>query len=169
MSSPPEHSYLLAFSPQNLKYDGSYHDLKITVPDRKYVDVQARSGYYAPPKLDDPLETAKEELREALYSRDEIAELPADMHPGFARLGPDKARVSVPVHIGLDSLHLKKADGRNAADLTVVVGLFDRNGVYVAGKSTDVELRLKDENLAQWMRDGVKIGCNLAGCFRGTI
>jgi len=65
------------------------------------------------------------------------------------------------VHVGLGPLHFKKADGRNNADLTVVVGLFDNNGIYVSGKSTGVELRLKGENLAQSMRDGIKLGCSL--------
>ena len=35
LSTPPEYYYLLAFSPQNLKYDGSYHPLKISLPESK--------------------------------------------------------------------------------------------------------------------------------------
>ena len=31
LATPPEYSYLLAFSPQNLKFDGRFHNLKVTV------------------------------------------------------------------------------------------------------------------------------------------
>jgi len=161
VAAAPEHSYILAFSPQNLKYDGSFHAIKVTLADRKDVDVQARVGYFAPRRLDDPAETAREEIREALFSREEIHDLPADLHSEFTRLGPGKARLNVQIHVGLEPLHFRKGDGRSSAELTVAIGLFDRNSVYVDGKRTDVELRLKDERFDQWMRSGIKIGYTL--------
>lgn len=161
MVTLPEHSYILTFSPQNLKFDGSFHELKVTLPGRGALDIQARAGYLAPRKLDDPVETAREEIREALFSRDEIDELPSDLHPGFLRLSAEKARVNLQVHIGLGTLHFRKADGRNSAELTVVAGLFDRNGVYTGGKQMEVELHLKDENFDRWMRNGIKFACSL--------
>jgi hypothetical protein len=39
--------YLLEFSPDNAKPDGTYHHLKVKV-DRDGVQVQARRGYFAP-------------------------------------------------------------------------------------------------------------------------
>jgi VWFA-related protein len=161
MVTIPEHSYILAFSPQNLKYDGGFHELKVTVPGRKGVDIQARAGYLAPRRLDDPVETAREEIREALFSRDEIDELPSDLHSGFMRLSAEKARVNLQIHVGLGPLHFRKADGRNSAELTVMAGLFDRNGGYAGGRQIEVELHLKDENFEQWMRNGIKFGCSL--------
>jgi VWFA-related protein len=161
LAAPPEHSYILAFSPQNLKYDGSFHSIKVSLATRKDVDIQARVGYFAPRKLNDPVETAREEIRDALFSREEIDDLPADLHTGFTRLGSGKARVNVQIHVDLKQMHFRKSDGRNLAELTVVVGLFDRNGIYVDGKQNEVALRLKDETFDQWMRSGIKLACNL--------
>jgi VWFA-related protein len=45
----PEYSYVLAFSPQDVKADGRFHKLKVVV-NRANVAVQARKGYYAPKK-----------------------------------------------------------------------------------------------------------------------
>jgi VWFA-related protein len=44
----PEYSYLLGFSPQDLKLDGRFHDLNVTLKSPEKLTVQARKGYYAP-------------------------------------------------------------------------------------------------------------------------
>src|SRR5581483_436887 len=59
VASAPEFVYLLGFSPQNLKFDGSFHRLKITVKNQNGVGVQARRGYYAPTHAANLEETAK--------------------------------------------------------------------------------------------------------------
>jgi VWFA-related protein len=48
VAAAPEYSYVLAFSPQDLKPDGSFHKLKVTVNGGEKLMVQARKGYYAP-------------------------------------------------------------------------------------------------------------------------
>jgi VWFA-related protein len=46
LTTAPESRYLLEFSPQNAKEDGSYHRLKVTI-DRKGLKLKARAGYFA--------------------------------------------------------------------------------------------------------------------------
>jgi len=46
----------LGFSPQNLKLDGSFHHLKISLKDPAKLTLQARRGYYAPKHVADPAE-----------------------------------------------------------------------------------------------------------------
>src|SRR5450759_1908638 len=70
LATAPEYYYLLAFSPQNLKMDGSFHALKVTLKAVKDVSVGARTGYYAPRHLENAIETAKREIEEALFSPD---------------------------------------------------------------------------------------------------
>src|ERR1035437_9781505 len=72
VATAPEYYYLLAFSPQNLKMDGSFHALKVTLKNVKDVSIGARTGYYAPRHLENAIETAKREIEEALFSRDEM-------------------------------------------------------------------------------------------------
>jgi VWFA-related protein len=48
VSARPEYSYVLAFSPKDVKFDGRFHKLKVTVNGGSKLTVQARKGYYAP-------------------------------------------------------------------------------------------------------------------------
>jgi VWFA-related protein len=50
VAASPEYSYVLGFSPKDLKNDGRFHKLKVTVNNGAKVTVQARKGYYAPKK-----------------------------------------------------------------------------------------------------------------------
>src|SRR5262249_42817146 len=61
----PEVSYVLGFSPQNMKYDGKMHTLKVSLASKSKLVVQARHGYYAPRTVKDPAQEAKEEIQEA--------------------------------------------------------------------------------------------------------
>ena len=47
LTQAPEYLYLLEFSPQDTKQDGSYHKLKVKV-DQDGLKLQARRGYFAP-------------------------------------------------------------------------------------------------------------------------
>ncbi len=47
VAAPPL-SYLLGFSPQNLKVDGRFHGLKVSLTSKQKYSIQARNGYYAP-------------------------------------------------------------------------------------------------------------------------
>ncbi len=55
LASAPEYYYLLAFSPQNLKMDGAFHSLKVTLKALKDVSASARTGYYAPKHLENAI------------------------------------------------------------------------------------------------------------------
>ena len=152
----PEYMYLLGFSPQNLKLDGSFHALKVTVRTAGLV-ATARKGYYAPRHLSNPEETATEELREAIFSREELHELPIALHTQFFKPSNDTARVTVLAHIDLKQLRFRKAEGRNYNDLTIVSALFDHNGNWVTGSQKKLEMRLKDQTIEQRAMTGFTI------------
>jgi VWFA-related protein len=50
----PPLSYLIGFSPQNLKADGHYHVLAVSLLGNPKVTIQARNGYFAPSAVADP-------------------------------------------------------------------------------------------------------------------
>ena len=78
-------TYLLGFSPQNMKLDGSLHTIKVSFAHKTNYKIQARHGYFAPRHVTDPVEAAKQEIQEALFSQDEIRDLPVDLHTQFSR------------------------------------------------------------------------------------
>jgi VWFA-related protein len=151
----PEFMYILGFAPQNLKFDGSYHGLKVTAKDTRGVTLQARRGYYAPKHATDPAEDAKEEIRVALFSREEMSDIPVELHTQFFKATDQNAKLAVLAHVDLKHLHFKKADGRNRNTLSIVSAVFDRNGILVGAIQKTVEMRLKDETFNARIAAGV--------------
>src|SRR4051794_32170886 len=158
----PEYMYLLGFSPQNLKLDGSYHGLKVVLRTPAGLTATARRGYYAPRHLSDPVETAKEEMREAIFSREEMHELPVELHSQFFKPSNESARVTVVAQVDLKGLKFRKSeDGRNHETLTIAAVIFDRNGNYVAGIEKLVTMQLKDETLLTRANTGITVRTTL--------
>jgi len=153
----PEYLYMLAFSPQNLKLDGSFHKLKVSLKEPSKTTLQARRGYYAPKRLDDPAETAKQEIQDALFSREAMHDIPIELHTQFFKASEESAKVTVLVRLDVRRIHFRKVDGRNRDDLTIVSGLFDRNGNYVTAIEKKLEMRLKDETLEKRGGSGITV------------
>ncbi len=168
LATAPEYLYLLGFSPQNLKLDGAFHELKVTLKASAGASVQARHGYFAPSKPTDPAEVANHEIEEAFLSRDETSEIPVDMRTQFFKTGDKEAKLTVRCRIDLKHVHFRKADGRNRNTLTIVSGIFDSNGEYVSGIKRTVDLNLMDETLTKLMNSGVAVNTDHTVVAPGT-
>jgi VWFA-related protein len=156
LATAPEYIYLLGFSPQNLKLDGSFHSLKVTLKNGSGVTIQARRGYYAPKHMEDAAENARQEIESALFSREEILELPVELHTQFFKVSDQTARISVLAHLDLKLFKFQKVEGRNHNVVTLVYGLFDRDGNYTQGIQKVLTLLLKDETLER-LNPGVTV------------
>jgi len=162
----PEFIYVLGFYPQNLKLDGSYHALKVALTkdamkNAAASQLQVRRGYFMPSHAKDPVEQAKQELEETFFSRDEISDIPLELNTQFFKTGEYKARLSLLVRLDPKHLRFRKADGRNYDTLTIVGGVFDRNGKYVTGSQKVVDLKLKDQSFQAIPDSGVTFKTNL--------
>lgn len=153
-AAAPAMSYLLGFSPQNLKINGAYHTLKVSLTGKQKFNVQARHGYFAPRTIADPIEAAKEEIQEALFSQDEMNDLPVELQTQFFKKDPSQARLAVLTHVDLKALRFRKADGRNRDNLTVATAIFDENGNFVTGGQKLVEMKLFDKTVERLSRSG---------------
>lgn len=152
--SAPEVLYVLGFSPQNQKMDGKYHTIKVTITDKRKYNIQARRGYYAPKKADDPQEQAKTEMQEAVFSQDEIQDLPLDLQTQYFKSDAG-AHLSVVSRIDVKGMHFRKAEGRNFDNLTVATVIFDENGNYVTGGEKILEMRLLDKTYDRLSHTGL--------------
>lgn len=157
VASAPAYSYVLGFSPQNLKLDGSFHSLKVTVKPPPKLEVQARRGYFAPKHAADPAQEAKQEIEDALFSQEEVHSLPVELHTQFFKSSEADAKLTVLAHIDVRRLRLRKADGRNNDELTVVSALFNGNGNLVQGIQKTLTMHLKDETLATKLGSGITV------------
>jgi hypothetical protein len=158
----PEVSYVLAFSPQNRKMDGQYHLLKVQLAKKSKYSVQARRGYYAPRKVDDPHELARQEIQEAIYSQEEINELPLDLQTQYFKNDPEGVRLSIVSRLELKNMHFRKADGRSLDELILATAIFDENGNFITGGEKTVQMRLKDTTYERLARTGLTVKSSFA-------
>jgi VWFA-related protein len=161
VAGTPGTYYTMAFSPENLKHDGAFHPLKVTLVSGKGLTVQARKGYYAPSKAIDPAVQEKEEIQEAVYSQDETRELPLDVQTQFFMKTREDAQVDVLAHVDLHSLQFRKQGDRSLDNLTFLAVVFDQDGHYVTGQQKVLELRLRDATLQKYLRTGITIDLEL--------
>ncbi|HUI82593.1 MAG TPA: VWA domain-containing protein [Candidatus Binatia bacterium] len=157
LALPPEFSYLLAFSPQDLKLDGRYHKLKVTLKPPASGAIQARKGYYAPKGSGNPSEQAKQAIEDEVFSQEEVRDIPVELYTRFFKPDQEDAKLSVVVRMDIRHVHFRKVDGRNSNDMTVVSALFDRNGNFLSGTQKLVQLRLKDATLASRLGSGITL------------
>jgi VWFA-related protein len=160
VADAPEYYYMLGFSPQNLKLDGTFHTLKVTLKYPQKLTVQARRGYYAPKNVEDKAEQAKQEIQDAMFSQDELHDIPFDLRTQFFKASDAEAKLTVLAHMDAKRLHFRKAEGRNGDELTFVSALFNQNGGFVQGTQKVVTLRLKDETLARMLNSGITMKTN---------
>ncbi|MGO8732621.1 MAG: VWA domain-containing protein [Terriglobia bacterium] len=147
--------YVLAFSPRNLKLDGRFHTLKVNLVNPARLTVQARHGYFAPRAAEDAATKAKEEIEQAMYSQDELKELPIDVHTQYYKVNESEAWLAVLTHLDLNAVRFRKEADRNRDDVTFLTVLFDMDGKYVTARQKLVKFRLRDATLARFTQTGI--------------
>jgi VWFA-related protein len=153
----PETSYLIGFVPQNLKYDGHFHSLKVALTSKEKYMVQARSGFYAPKRMETPADAVKQEIEQAVLSQEEQHGLPVQLHTQYYKVDATDAKLAILAHVDIGRIRFDKLDGRNKNDLTIVAALFDRNGNFVTASEKVLEMRLRDTTLERLSHTGVTV------------
>ncbi len=154
----PEAYYVLAFAPEDLKTDGRFHPLKVTLADNSdHFSLQTRKGYFAPNKLEDAATVAKEEMEQMVFSEDETQPIPLELRTQFFKGATGDARLVVVTHVDVSHLRFRKANDRNLETLTLVTAIFDRAGSFVTGEQKQIDLRLLDSTLTRLVQNGMSI------------
>jgi len=157
VAATPEYFYTLGFAPQNLKLDGSYHHLKVSLKPPAKLTLQARNGYYAPKHAADPAEEAKQEIEDAVFSQEELHDLPVELHTQFFKPSDAEAKLAILAHVDVQHIRYRKVDGRNTNELTVVSAIFNRNGVFVQATQKNLTMRWKDATLESKLGSGITL------------
>jgi hypothetical protein len=161
VAAAPDYLYVLGFSPINMKLDGRFHNLKVTLKNvngfPRGMDLQVRKGYYAPKYSGAPADQAKRQLEEAFFSRDEIHDLPAVLQTQYFKMDNGDATLSALAKVDVKKLAFHKEGDRNRNDITVITGLFDNDGNFINGSQKVVEMRLLDETLEKRAGSGISV------------
>jgi len=156
-TSVPEVTYLLGFTPEALKFDGKFHQIKVTLATKGKFTIQARRGFFAPKHGQTPEEAAKQDIEEAVFSQEERQGVPIEIQLQYYKSDAVDARLSVLTRVDITRVRFEKTEGRNLGSLTVVAALFDRNGNFICGNQENVGLRLKDTTLEKLNHTGMTL------------
>jgi VWFA-related protein len=149
--------YVLAFSPRNLRFDGRFHKLKVSLVNPAGFTLQARRGYFAPKASEDAATRAKEEIQQAAYSQDDFKELPIDVHTQYYKLNEAEARLAVLTHLDMNSVRFRQEKDLHVNSLTFLTVVFDRDGKCVVAKNKQVDLKLRDATIARLAQTGITV------------
>ena len=109
---------MIGFVPQNLKYDGHFHTVTVSLASKEKYTVQARAGFFAPKKGETPADAAKQEIEEAALSQEEQQRAARSIANSILQSGCDGCearRHSLTWILGVS--RFDKVDGRNLNDL----------------------------------------------------
>jgi VWFA-related protein len=157
VAAAPDAYYYLAYVPSNLKFDGHFHSLKVTLLTKDKYSIQARRGYFAPSHGETPEEVARRDIDDAIFSQEERHGVPIGLQTQFYKTDATDAKLAVLAHVDLARVHFEKSGGRNVDDLTVVAAIFDRDGNFLAGTQRVVSMKLRDETFQKLTRSGVTV------------
>jgi VWFA-related protein len=155
MIAAPDVSYMLSFSPVDLKANGSVHGLKVKVPSIHGANIQARRGYMAPSATPTESERKKLKLERAVISTSNFDELTAKVTTEQGTPGPAGQNFNVAVHVAVDKLPFQMQGDRKVERLIFVAALFDGQDKFVSGVEGVMDLRLKKETLATLALQGL--------------
>jgi VWFA-related protein len=155
VAAVPEAYYVLTFSPQDVKLNGKFHSLKVTLNTREAFTVQARRGYFASETTLAAQAPGADELQRAVFSLDEQHDLPAEVSTKVEKLNDQKAKLTVSIHVNIASLRYRKEADRSVGKLIFDTALFDRDGKYVTSKEASLDLHLKDATLEKFSKSGI--------------
>jgi hypothetical protein len=128
----PEFTYVLGFSPTDLKNDGRYHSLKIRIIGREKLSVSGRGGYFEPKSVGESAQIENDEISNAVFSRDEATGLPIQLRTQFIKADQPVARLTVSTLADLRELPHQNVNGHYETSLRIVAAVFDRNGKYLS-------------------------------------
>jgi VWFA-related protein len=163
-------SYILAFAPDDIKADGKFHALKVTLAgNEKGISIQARRGYFAPtndkPRALDASEKkpAKAEspieghVREMAISKTDVAQLPVTLIAKPSEGDATTHALSVSTHLDTKSLHFQKEGNHNTNTVMFVFAVFDQNDNLLDAQLRRAKVTVPDEQLPALFASGLDL------------
>ncbi len=163
-------AYYLAFAPTDMKFDGKFHDLKVELAEKHAgFSIDARRGYFAPRSEAeaatsaepggpvDPDAQVKEQIREAVYSKTDVQQLPVTLDVKVFSTKTDDRELALSGRLDTKALHLRKDGQRNLNNVTFVSAIFDQKDNLVQLQRGQAKLETPDAQLQQVLSAGLKM------------
>ena len=163
-------TYYLAFAPTDMKFDGKFHELKVELAEKHAgFSIEARRGYFAPRSEAeaaasvepggpvDPDAQVKEQIREAVYSRTDVQQLPVTMDVKVFSTKTEDRELVLSGRLDTKALHLRKDGQGNLNNVTFVSAIFDQKDNLVQLQRGQAKLEASDAELQQVLSAGLKM------------
>jgi VWFA-related protein len=162
--------YILAFAPDDVKADGKFHAVKVTLPEQqKGMTIQARRGYFAPRNeaeaeadarqqaVAEAEAQAQEQIREAILSKTQSQDLPVVVGAKLSEGKGNTRELSLFAHLDAKPLHFHKDGEHNLNTVTFVSAIFDQKENLVMFQQRRASVDLPDAQLAELFKAGVDV------------
>jgi VWFA-related protein len=162
----PETSYLLAYVPD--PPDGKYHQLKVSLTEKRHQTVQARKGYMAVAAPEEKPAPERRIDREVL-SADQLNEVPVTVTAQPDKLENGRPVARLAFQWDAAKMRFQLQDGARLQKLRIVAALLDDRGNFVVGKEGVVEFALSESTFARAESGGLNMAMSLeapAGTYR---
>jgi VWFA-related protein len=147
MLTAPDVSYVLTFSPGDLKTIGETHSLKVKLVNPSGLIIQARRGYLVPDSSPTDAEKKQRKLDNAVLGTDNPESIPMQVTADPGTLVTGQQVLTVSVHFDANKLAFQSQGDRKVDRLIFVTALFDMQDHYVSGVQGVMDLRLKKETM----------------------
>jgi VWFA-related protein len=155
LAAAPDVSYVLTFSPGEIKRNGSAHSLKVKLADSHGMTISARRGYMAPnPGLTDT-EKKKRNLDNAVMNSDIQTTIHTELTTDVGKTGAGDPVLKVAIHVDSSRLPYQTQGDRKVERLIFITALFDEHDKFLTGVQGVMDLRLKPETLESLSDEGL--------------
>jgi hypothetical protein len=169
LSAEPSVSYILGFSPTDLKVDGSEHKLKVKLVESEHLSVSARPSYYARSTELSPAEKRFHKLQENAMASAAHSEIPIQFTATPEAAANGGSSLKILVHVDVRKLQFENIGDRKAERLIFITALFDAKNQFLTGVQGVMDLRLKEGTLKQISTQGLEAKLSIsapAGSYR---
>jgi hypothetical protein len=162
----PETNYLLGYVPD--PPDGKYHQLKVSLAEKRHDSVQARKGYMAvavPGKQPAP----ERRIDREVLGADQLNEVPVTVTAQPDKLENGRPVARLAFQWDAAKMRFQLQDGARSQKLHIVAALLDDRGNFVTGKEGVVEFALSESTFARAESGGLNMAMSLetpAGTYR---
>ncbi|MGH9774777.1 MAG: VWA domain-containing protein [Candidatus Acidiferrales bacterium] len=148
-------TYELGFYPAEVKWDGSFHAIRVKV-NRPGVQVQTRDGYYALAKPDEALPTQSQLISEAAVSPVEATGIRVSVRVhSLSEEGQRKLGVSV--FVPAEQLELEQGNGKWSDSVDITFFQLDNRKLVLQSRFKALPLSLDTEAYGRMMQEGLSL------------
>jgi VWFA-related protein len=159
LASEPDVAYSLAISGDNLKADGTFHSLKISVPKLSKAKVAARRGFFAPSNTPAPDPIAI--MRKMVLGTEELHGAPVTFDVEELKPAEKVSGLKIGIKVDLKKLSYRSVLERKSQKLLFVSALLDTKGNFLTGVAGEMNMKLTPATLKKIESQGAEARISL--------